>query len=142
LDRRAVIDKRGELAMRPVGVAPPVFDDRILRATRARVVTGQTRSRQTQELSPRKAVCTAPFQTTLAAYAFHDGRPRRGAYSFAHCVSTNASKSAAISACPPDLQEHPPPALLVRRPANQTTADFVNGLPGAALRRSRVASHA
>src|SRR5271169_2526433 len=35
-ERRAIIDKRGELALRQEGVAPPVFDGRILGATRGR----------------------------------------------------------------------------------------------------------
>src|SRR6266478_1722852 len=33
-ERRAVIGKRGALALLPEGLAPPVFDDRILGATR------------------------------------------------------------------------------------------------------------
>jgi hypothetical protein len=57
-ERLAVIEKRGELALRPDCVAPPVFDDRILGATRGRC---RTRS------APHEAVVAGRIRSTATS---------------------------------------------------------------------------
>ena len=124
--------------------------------------------RQTQELSQRKAVRAAPFQATLAVYAFEitdqqhaevaPRRQRRAAatrrivlralplnepvearrdqHSLQSVVEHVSRRARHLRPrnqhvrlpFPLPSKRHPPPAFLVGWLANQTTADFVNGL--------------
>jgi hypothetical protein len=139
-------------------------------AAQPRVIRHSRAFRQSQELAQRKAVSAAPFQATLAVYAFKitdqqhaevaARRQRRAAATrriFLCALRLNEPVEARRDQhslqlvvehvprrarhlrprnqhvrlpFPLPSKRHPPPAFLVRRPANQTAADFVNGLLG------------